>query len=415
MNRNILCIDLKSFFAACECVDRGLDIFTTPLVVADPARGDGAITLAVTPKMKEYGVKSRGRIFEIPKNIKYLRVKPRMSLYVKKSAEVVNIYLDFINSQDMHIYSIDEVFLDVTDYLKMYKTTDYELAKKIMKTVELKTGLYATCGIGPNMLLAKVSMDIEAKHTPDCIAKWSYNDVPTKLFSITPLSKMWGIGSRLEKRLNNLGIHSVGDLANYNVYKLKEQFGIIGEELHNHANGIDNSRIKDLKVEAKEKSFGHSQILFKDYNSNNIKIIISEMIDVLARRLRENHKQTGLVAFGIGYSKEYQDGFYHSVKLDAYTDNEKEILKVCLTLFNNYYNGLPIRKVSISLGKLHDKNGIQLNLFESFSEVNKNDKIKNTVDEITNKFGKNSILKASSLLEDSTIQSRNNKIGGHSA
>lgn len=197
--RNILCIDLKSFFASVECVERNLDPFTTPLIVADPSRKGGAITLAVTPYMKTLGVPSRGRVFEIPKNIKYITAPPRMSLYVKKSKEVINCFLDFISKEDMHVYSIDEAFLDVTDYLKLYKMDDITLAKTIMARIKEKTGLTSTCGIGPNLLLAKVALDIESKHSPDFIAKWTYEDVKTKLWNITPLDEMWGIGSKTMK------------------------------------------------------------------------------------------------------------------------------------------------------------------------------------------------------------------------
>ena len=220
--RHILCIDLKSFFASAECVERGLDPFTTPLIVADPERGKGTITLAVTPKMKEYGVPSRGRVFEIPKGIKYIQVPPRMNLYIKKSKEVINTFLDFVSKEDMHVYSIDESFLDVTDYLKLYHLTDIELAKKIMDEIKKRTGLTSTCGIGPNLLLAKVALDIESKHSPNFIAKWTKDDIETKLWNITPLDEMWGIGTKTMKKLNDLGIEKVGDINKYvetDIYK----------------------------------------------------------------------------------------------------------------------------------------------------------------------------------------------------
>lgn len=413
-NRNFLCIDLKSFFASCECIDKGLDPFKYPLVVANPNQGMGAITLAVTPYLKNQGVKSRGRLYEIPKNIKYFIAKPRMNLYIKKSSEVVGVYLKYVSSEDLHIYSIDECFLDVTNYLKMYKKTDYELALDILKDVRESTGLYATCGIGPNMLLAKVSMDIEAKHNKDFIAKWTYDDIPTKLWSITPLSKMWGIGSRMEANLNKLHIYSIGELAKYDRNKLKQKFGVIGAELWNHANGIDLSRIKDMEKTC-DKSYSHSQVLFKDYNGENIKIIIREMIEVLTHRLRENKKVTSVIGFGLGYSRVFGGGFYHSIKLDEETDNDTVILKVCLMILDKFYNNTPIRKVTISCGGLKDKTGVQLNIFDTFSEVKENDEINKTIDEIKTKFGKNSLLKASSLLDDSTIKERNKKIGGHNA
>lgn len=412
-NRNFLCIDLKSFFASCECIERGLDPFNTPLVVANTNQGKGAITLAVTPYLKSKGVKGRTRLYEIPKNIKYKIVNPRMKLYLEKSKEVVSIYLDYVAKEDLHIYSIDECFIDVTNYLKLYKKTDYELALDILKDVYIKTGLTATCGIGPNMLLAKVSMDIEAKHMPNCIAKWDYSDIETKLWNISPLSKMWGIGTRLEIRLNNLGIFSIKYLALYDKNKLHDKFGIIGLELWNHANGIDTSKISDFVSLTKEKSFSHSQVLFKDYFLENTKLIIEEMASVLGSRLRANNYETSCIGLGIGYSKIINDGFFHHLKLEVPTNDDNVIKDICLMIFQRYYNNSPIRKVSISCSKLEKSKGLQLNLFEDYETMHQKEILNKTLDNVKTKFGKNSILKASSLLEDSTIKERNKKIGGH--
>ena len=414
LHRNFLCIDLKSFFASAECLDRGLNPFTTPLVVANPTQGNGAITLAVTPYLKTLGVKSRGRLYEIPKNIKYMIAKPRMSLYLAKSREVVEVYLKYVSLEDLHIYSIDECFLDVTNYLKMYGKSDYELALDILEDVQKSTGLTATCGIGPNMLLAKLSMDIEAKHNKDFIAKWTYDDIPNKLWPIHPLSKVWGIGPRMEVNLNRLGIYSVYDLAHYDRNKLKQKFGVIGTELWNHANGIDLSLIGDME-KTKDKSYSHSQVLFKDYNGNNIKIIIREMVEVVTMRLHKNHVTSSLIGLGIGYSKDVGGSFYHQIKLDQPTDIESVILANALMIFDKYYEGLPIRKVTISCGKLQEKSGVQLNIFDNIEKIREQEQINEAILEIKDKYGKNALLKASSLLNDSTIHERNKKIGGHSA
>ena len=414
LHRHFLCIDLKSFFASCECLERGVDPFTYPLVVANPNQGNGAITLAVTPFLKKKGIPSRGRLYEIPKSVQYVIAKPRMSLYLAKSKEVVSVYLKYVSQDDLHIYSIDECFLDVTDYLKMYQKSDYELALDILKDVRMTTGLYATCGIGPNMLLAKLSMDIEAKHNRDFIAKWDYEDIPDKLWPISPLSKVWGIGPRMERNLNRLGIYTMGDLAHYDRMKLKQKFGVIGLELWNHANGIDLSRIKDLDQNV-EQSYSHSQVLFKDYYGENIKIIIREMVDVVVLRLHQNHKTCSIIGFGISYSKGVGGGFFHQVKLSNPTDSGASILANCLMIFDKYYEGLPIRKVSVSCGGLAHKEGVQLNLFDAVEEIQEQEQIDQAILELKEKFGKNAILKASSLLDDSTIRDRNQKIGGHSA
>ena len=416
INRSILCIDLKSFFASCECVERGLDPFTTPLVVADPTR-NGALTLAITPYLKQFGIKSRGRVYELPKDINIIKVPPRMRLYQKMSKDVINVYLEFISIEDLHIYSIDECFLDVTNYLKLYKKDAYNLAKDIIKRVYEKTKLTVTAGIGPNMLLAKVAMDIEAKHVKDNIAVWTYDDVETKLWKITPLSKMWGIGPNMERNFNELGIYSIGDLAKYDLSKIRKRFGVIGEELWNHANGIDNSLVKEVNKETtKEHSISRSQVLFKDYYGYNIPIILYETVNILARELRQAKQLTSLIGLGISYSRSIGGGFYHMMKIDDKIDNENKIYDYIMYLFDRYYeNNMPIRKISISLGKLSPNDKYQINIFEDYDKVVKEKNMNDTIDNIKDKYGPNTILKGSSLLSDSTIKDRNNKIGGHKA
>lgn len=413
IKRNILCIDLKSFFASAECVERKLDPFKTPLVVADITKGNGTITLAVTPYLKKLGVKSRGRVYEIPDKIKkqIIFAKPRMNLYYQKSKEIIDIYLQYISYEDMHVYSIDEVFLDVTDYLKFYNKSDYELALEIMKKIKDKTGITSTCGIGPNLLLAKISLDIESKHNKNCIAKWGYEDIKTKLHNITPLSEFWGIGKQYEKKLNNLGIKKIGDINKYPISFYKKRFGIMGEELWYHANGIDLSNIKKEKISPKDKSYSMSQVFYKDYTPEKTILIIKEMTEILCKRIRENKKTCKIVSLGITYSKNIGGYFYHSRKLDIETDDNKTIYEMCLYIFNNYVNNLPIRKVSISLGNIQNKKYKQINLFEKIDD--NPDELSHTLDKINTKFGNNAVLKASSLVEYSTIKNRNKKLGGH--
>ena len=414
LNRSIICIDLKSFFASCECIEKNLNPFTFPLVVANPKQGKGALTLAVTPYLKTLGVKSRGRLYEIPKNIKYYITKPQMSLYMKKSKEVTDIYLDFVAAEDLYVYSIDECFLDVTNYLKLYNKTDYELALDILNKVKEKTKLTAVVGIGPNMLIAKVAMDVEAKHNKDCIAKWDYKDIPLKLWNISPLSKMWGIGPRMEKKLNQMKLYSIGDIAKMDKMVLKQRFGTIGEDIWNHANGINTTLLKDLNnYKVKEQSYSHSQVLFKDYNDKNIGIIINEMVEMLTARLRHNNKECIGVGLGIDYSKNVGGSFYHQIKLEIPTDDNKEIIKVCNLIFDRFYENLPIRKITISLNGLIPKVGKQLNLFEEAKTTKKEESINKVIDKIKSKYGKNSLLKASNLLKDSTAIERNKKIKGH--
>ena len=220
------------------------------------------------------------------KAVNYIRIGEEMK------AEMV--VLEYRYNKDGFLNLVNRVNESGLDVTHIIICDDVDIAKEaieILKDIRENIGLYATCGIGPNMLMAKVAMDTEAKHNDDFIAKWTYDDIPEKLWSISPLSKMWGIGPRMEKKLNRLGIYSIKDLAYYDRYKLKDKFGVIGAELWNHANGIDMSRIKDFE-KVKEKSYSHSQVLFKDYNGENIKIIIREMVEVLCAKLRKNNKST---------------------------------------------------------------------------------------------------------------------------
>lgn len=414
INRDILCIDLKSFYASVECVLRGLDPFETPLVVADKERGGGSIVLAVTPYLKKQGVPSRLRIYEIPKHLDIIYAKPRMQRYLEYAAKVAEVYMEFISEDDLYIYSIDEAFLDVTGYLSYYQITSYELAKRILKRIYDKLGLTATCGIGPNMLIAKLSMDIEAKKASDFIAKWDYSDIQEKLWPVEPLSEMWGIGNRMEYRLNKMGLYTIGDIANYDVEKLKKEFGILGEELFYHTHGIDLSMIKDkhlLRTEA--KSYGISQVLFRDYDAKDIFIIIQEMVDDVTRRLRLARKKCKTITLGIMYSKDYQGGFHRQISLPHGTSNESIIYQTCLEIFECYYENLPIRKVSVSLTNFDHSKVHQYSLFEDEEALEKEKELQYTLDKIKNKFGKNAVLRATSLAEGSTVKDRNKQIGGH--
>ncbi len=414
MKRSILCIDLKSFYASCECILLNKDPFTTPLVVASKTQGMGAITLAVTPYMKSLGVKSRGRLFEIPKNIKYMHIHPKMGYYIEKSKEVINVYLDFVSKEDLHVYSVDEAFLDVTNYLKYYNLTDIELGKKIMEEILNKTRLYSVCGIGENMFTAKSAMDLEAKKNPDFIAKWTNNDAKMKLKEINNLTDMWGINKNIKKKLNNLGIYTVCDLALHEKNKLIYHLGVIGEELWNHANGLDEAIICENSHIPKSVSYTSSQILFKNYNTENIKIIIKETIDILAKRLRENNKSCLTISLGITYSLEINSGFYHSISLDNYTRDNDILYENAIFLLNKFCEDYPIRKVSVSLKNLFTTPSFQTSIFKDYKKDISTNKLNNVVDTLQNKFGKNTVVKASALLKDSTILDRNKKIGGHS-
>lgn len=403
--RIIMSIDLKSFFASCECVNRGLDPFSTPLVVTDTSRGNGAMTLAVTPYLRNKGVNSRSRVFELPKNIKIMFVKPRMKLYETYSEKVREIFKSFISEEDIHIYSIDEVFMDVTDYLKYYKMTDIELAKTIMKTIKDKTGLTSTCGIGPNIFLSKVAMDVEAKHNKEFIAKWTFNDIETKLWNLEPLSTIWGIGKNTEKKLNNLGIKKVKDINNYTRDFYIRRFGnVAGNDIWCKANGIDFTTIKDLNERTRDKSISMSQILYRDYSKEEAILIVKEMNDMLSKKLRRMNKTTKLVYLGINYSRDLCKRFKETILLNESEDIPERIYEVLEYIYYKNIENLPIRKVTIAYSKLSDKKCTQLSLFEN--NIIENDEYHKAIDKINERFGNTSLLRASSLLKNSTIKKR---------
>lgn len=414
LHGNIICIDLKSFYASVECALRGLNPFTTPLVVADKTRSNGSVVLAVSPFLKKRGVKGRCRVFELPDDPRIIFAKPRMKKYLEYSTRIIEIYLKYVSFDDMHIYSVDEVFLDLTSYLHLYKKTPEEIAAMILQDILDTTKIPATCGIGPNMLISKLALDIESKKSPTFIAKWDYEDIPTKLWPVTPLSKMWGIGNRMELNLNRLGIHTIGDLAHYPLEKLQRFYGIMGAELYYHAHGIDMSVMSEkLVYKPVSKSVGHGQTLYHDYYGDDVTQIILEMTDDVTRRLRKSGRKAYTVNLGIMYSKAIRGGFNRQVTLTFPTNNEAEIYNTCMMLFDEYYDGSPIRKVTIRATNLVEEYYVQLNLFKDMNKVLTDHKLHTSLDNIKFRYGKNAISRGSSLTKKSTTIARNSMIGGH--
>jgi len=407
---------LKSFYASVECALRGLNPFTTPLVVADKSRSNGSIVLAVSPYLKRRGVKGRCRVFELPEDPSIIFAKPRMKEYLEYSTKIIEIYLKYVSIDDMHIYSVDEVFLDLTTYLDMYQKTDEEMAAIILQDIMDTTKIPATCGIGPNMLMSKLALDLESKKSPTFIAKWTYDDIPAKLWPVTPLSKMWGIGSRMEINLSRLGIKTIGDLAHYPLEKLQKFYGIMGEELYHHAHGIDLSIMSEkLVYKPVSKSVGHGQTLYHDYNAEEIVQIIMEMTDDVTRRLRTSNRKAYTINLGISYSRDTGGGgFNRQMTLTFPTCNESEIFTSCMNLFDEFYDGhSPIRKVTIRATKLVEEYHIQLNLFKDMNKVIKDHKLHSSLDNIKYKYGKSSVFRGSSLYEHATAIARTSMIGGH--
>lgn len=412
MEKAIGVIDMKAFYAFVECIDRDLNPFTTPLAVCDPTRGDGTIVLSVSPYLKSRGVPSRCRRRELPNMKGLILAQPRMAFYVQKSAEIVSIVLDFVGEDDIHVYSIDELFINLGPYLKMYDCTPKELVMKIQKAITDKTKLVTTAGVSYNMLMAKVALDTDAKKKPPFIAEWTEKDIKTKLWKIKPLSKMWGISSGYERKLNALGIFSVGDLARTDKYLLKKKFGIMGEQLWEHANGIDNTDLRDKYI-PEETSLSLGQVLMRDYNVKEAKLILKEMNDDLCSRMRKHHQKTSRLSLMIIYSAGVGGGFAHQVSLDYPTDDTELIFKDLERLYDLYVSNQPIRRINISFSKLTDSEYEQLSLFESEVDSYEREMLQAVMDELKDKYGKNIVLRASSLLDESTAIERHNQIGGH--
>ena len=411
-NKCIAAIDLKALYSFVECVDRGLDAWKVPLVVADKERGKNTIVLSVSPYLKARGVPSRLRIKELPKGYDYIYAVPRMERYIEKSAEVVRIMMEFVAKDDIHVYSIDEAFIDLTSYINYYNKEPVEIVKDIINQIKKETKLQATAGIGDNFFLAKVALDIYAKHAKDGISTMHVSDVKTKLWPITDLTSIWGIGPRTAVKLQKIGINSMGELANSNKDFIHEIFGIMGDQLINHANGIDESDIHEKYV-PESTSLSLGQVLFKDFNKDDAVTIIREMCDDLSYRLRSEGKQTELVSLYIGYSKETMGGFSRQMSLLQRTDDTEELFNALMEIYHKHIQNYPIRRIGINFGKLSDEKYMQMDMFDQKNRKIKNQNLSKAMDKLRDKYGGNILLRASALTENSTAIERHNQIGGH--
>lgn len=410
--RTILCIDMKSFYASCAAIALGLDPLTCHLAVVGDTEREGSVILAATPALKrDYGLKTGNRLFEVPKDPNIKLVNATMATYLNISVQVSELFHQYVPMEAIHTYSVDESFLDISGTERLWGS-DWELAKRIRDDLYKRFGLTCAIGIGPNMLLAKVCLDIEAKKVEGNIAKWTYDDVKEKVWPIRPLQKMWGIGSRVEKRLHRMGIFSVGQLANYPLERLEKEFGIMGNQLYYHAWGIDFSEV-GAPILNGQISYGKSQILLRDYDDEvEIKRVILEMCEEVAARARASRKAGQTVCLGIGYSKtEKERGFSRQITLLEPTNITLEIYRACLQLFDKNYNGSVVRRISVALTNIVDDDVVQLSLFDKTRP--KQRALGYAMDEIRKKHGPNALLRAVSYAEGGTARHRNLLIGGH--
>ena len=415
MQKYYLCIDLKTFYASVECVERGLDPFNTNLVVADPTRGKGTICLAISPKMKMLGVKNRCRIFEIPPTIKYIIATPRMKKYIEYSANIYAIYLKYFAKEDIHVYSIDEAFMDVTKYLKLYKLNPIELAKKIIKDIFKTYGITATAGIGTNMYLAKIALDITAKHNPQNIGYLDEEKYKQELWHHKPLSDFWQIGRGIERRLNKMRIFDMYDIAHTEQKRLYKEFGVNAEYLIDHSWGKESCTIADIKAyKPKTNSVTNSQILFEDYSFIKARLVLKEMVELGSLRLIENNLVTDTVSIYIGYSKNIIKATGGTKRLANYTNVYRELLKSFLQLYDNTTDkNVPIRRIGVNFANVIETDNIQLSLFTNQEKIDEERKLELAMCSIKNKMGKNAIIRGMDLEEGATTMMRNKLIGGH--
>ncbi len=414
--RIYVCIDLKSFYASVECVERGLDPLTTNLVVADAQRTEKTICLAISPSMKALGIKNRCRVFQIPENVDYIMATPRMQLYIDYSANIYAVYLKYISKEDIHVYSIDEVFMDVTDYLTMYGMSAKELAKRIMEDVYATTGITATCGIGTNLYLAKVALDITAKHVSDNIGYLDEESYRSTLWNYTPITDFWRVGPGIAKRLEKYGIHTMGDIAKTNEDYLYKWFGIDAELLIDHAWGRETTTMEDIKnYKPKTNCLTSGQVLSCDYDFYGGKLIAKEMADMLCLDLVDKGLITQSITMYVGYSNIYgKEPARGSITMSIPTSSSKVMLPYIEQLYDRIVDRFsPIKRINISFNNVVDEMYQQYDLFNAPADLEKENKLQKAMIDIKKKFGKNAILKGMNLSENATAMERNRQIGGH--
>ncbi|NEG88645.1 type VI secretion protein ImpB [Bifidobacterium aerophilum] len=513
-DRTYLAIDLKSFYASAECASRGLDPLTTNLVVADVSRTEKTICLAVSPALKAYGIGGRARLFEVVETMKrvneerrmrapgrrltgeafdsgelaanpslkagYYAAKPRMAYYLKVSGDIYGIYLRYASPDDIHVYSIDEVFIDVTHYLGMYGVNAHDLARRIVRDIVAETGITATAGIGPNMYLAKVAMDIVAKHMPADrdgvrVAELDEAGYRRMLWGHRPLTDFWRVGRGYARRLEEVGLHTMGDIARcslgrasdyYNEDLLYRMFGVNAETLIDHAWGWEPCTIADIKAyRPAENSLSSGQVLHRPYAFASARLVTREMADTISLELVDKGMATNQIGLYVGY--EGREGFEGSMPvstnrygkkvprpangmldLGEYTSSTTVISDAMMRLYDRIVDRtLMVRRINVVVGRLRPYadvvargdaedadaaatttsagQGEQLELFddpeqEEIRERQAVDRsrehdVQQALLAVKHRFGRNAVIKAMNLEPDATGRDRNNQIGGHAA
>lgn len=416
LKRTYICIDLKSFYASVECVERGLNPLTAKLVVADPERTEKTICLAVTPAMKSLGISSRCRVFEIPKGIDYIMAVPRMQLYLEYSAKIYGIYLRYFSKEDIHVYSIDEVFIDATDYFSLYQKEPRELSQEIMGVILKETGITATAGIGTNLYLAKVALDILAKHMPDKVAYLDEQIYCDRLWSHRPLLDFWRIGRGTAKKLEQIGILTMGALAQTDERVLFKMFGVDAELLIDHAWGRESTTMKDIKnYHPQNHSLTSGQVLCEPYPYEKARLIVKEMADLLSLELVDRHIVTDSITLHIGYQGRMEKVPAHgTITMAAATSSTRKIVEYAVRLYDRIIDPYAeIRRINLSFNNVVPEGTMQYDLFSAPENLEREKNLQIAMLEIQHKYGKNAILKGMNLEAGAKTIERNNQIGGH--
>lgn len=412
-NRPIMCIDMKCFYASIVAMLHGLDILKTPVAVVANFDQPGSVVLAASPLMKEkFSIKTGSRRYEIPKNSDIRLFEPKMSFFIQMSMTITKLISNYVPVDAIHVYSVDESFVDLTGTEKLWGSPE-ETAKEIQKAILDQFNIPSAVGMGPNMLIAKLALDLEAKKTG--FARWTYEDIPKKLWPVRPLSEMWGIGKRMEANLNAMGIQTVGGLANTDLKELEKRFGVMGNQLYYHAWGIDLSKLGEPLITNGALSFGKGQMLMRDYHTRKeISVVLLEMCEDVMKRTRNAGYVGRTISIGLSYSRNAMTKGFHRSKTIAVPTSETLVMyKTCLELLDEHFAGEPARQLSVRITNLEREHSIQLDLFDERKPQRQI--IGPTMDAIRNRFGATSILRAVSFTKAGTAINRDRLVGGHLA
>ena len=415
--RTYYCIDMKSFYASVECAERGYNPFETDLVVADASRGKNALCLAITPHMKSLGVKNRCRLSEIPAGVEYEVAPPRMALYIEYAADIYSLYLDYFAPQDVHVYSIDESFIDVTDYLEMYRMDRICLAKKLMNEIAARYRIPSTAGIGTNLYLAKIALDITAKHSRDHIGYLDEELYRATLWKHRPITDFWMVAEGTAARLARYGVYDMQGVAGMPAELVYKIFGKNAELLIDHAWGRESCRMEDIKnYRSKTHSVSFTQILPRDYSAGEARTVILEMARNGAEELTRRRVITGRVSVFVAYTGELRAPTGGSAKLGITTNLASYLADAAAGIYDATTDAsVPVRRLGISFENVCDEGCEGYDLFTDFEAVERARSIQRAVVDVKSRFGKNAVLSGINLMPEGTQRERSGFIGGHRA